>query len=421
MQRFTASLGFVCLASGFALLGCSSSDSNNNGGSGGATASGGASASQGGSGNAQGGSNTGSGGAASGGAASGGTANGGATSGGTASGGAASGGAASGGAASGGTSNGGSAGTAGASAGAAGASAGSGGGGSVELKLPIARNGKYVLEFGDILFEVDPAVGGRVVTFSLGGKNVLLLSSENTTADKNYGSIFWPSPQSAWGTSDWPPIPELDSGTFTASVDGNTIVMTQPAASVRSSLLLIKRYTPVLNAQAIDVEYTLTNKAATAASWAGWEISRVHQNGLTFWPTGTKVFDVPGNTPKLDKSKVTNQDGIAWYKNSTSDKEGKYNADCSEGWMAQASTELLFVKRFDDVPADKLAPSEGDCEFYAGASYVEIEPQGAYQSLATNASLTFKVRWYLRKLTDASLATVGNAQLVSMVRDIVKQ
>ena len=419
MQRLTASLAVVYAASTIALAACSSNESSNSG-SGGAKANGGA---PGNGGSASGGAPA-SGGAASGGAASGGANN----SGGAASGGAANGGApASGGAASGGTSNGGgagggSAGAAGANGGTAGANGGTGGGGSTELKMPIERNGKYVLEFGDILFEVDPADAGRVVTFSLGGKNVLLLSSENTTPDRNYGSIFWPSPQSAWGTSDWPPIPELDSQPFTASVEGNTIVMTQGATSVRSSLMLVKRYTPVLNAQAIDIEYTLTNKASAAASWAGWEISRVHQNGITFWPTGTKSFDVTKGPPALPPAKIMNQGGVSWYKNVAADKVvGKYNADCAEGWMAQASSDTLFVKRFDDVPVDKLAPGEGDCELFSGESYVEIEPQGAYQSLAAGASLKFKVRWYLRKLTDMSIVTVGNTQLVSMVRDVIKQ
>lgn len=421
MQRFTASLAVVYAASAIALSACSANESNNNGGSGGAKASGGASTSQGGS--AQGGATNSQGGTtASGGAASGGASSGGAnTSGGAASGGATSGGASSGGAnTSGGATSGGSGGAAGANGGTAGANGGTGGGGSVELKMPIARNGKYVLEFGDILFEVDPMVGGRIVTFSLGGKNVLLLKSENTTQDNNYGSILWPSPQSTWS---WPPIPAFDSDAPVASVDGNTIVLTQSTPSKPANLTYVKRFTPVLDAQAIDLEYTITNKGTTAATWANWEITRVHQEGLTFFPfpSGAKVIPISGSTPVLKTQLVMNQGGISWYKNSKSDEVGKYNADCAEGWLAQVSSDLLFVKRFADVPEAQLAASEADCEFFAGASYEEIEVQSPAKNLAVNDSVTLKVRWYLRKLSDTSIATVGNAQLATMVRDLIKQ
>ncbi|MGC4091488.1 MAG: DUF4380 domain-containing protein [Polyangiaceae bacterium] len=402
MQRFTAYLAVVYAAS--ALVACSAGGTNSSG-SGGA-ANGGA---------ANGGASNG--GSASGGAASGGAANGGAANGG-ASGGAASGGSASGGAASGGTASGGSASGGAASGGAA--SGGSAGSGSVELKMPIQRNGKYVLEFGDILFEVDPAVGARVVTFSLGGKNVLTSAADDKSGGGNYGATFWPSPQSAWGTSDWPPIPEIDTQAYTATLDGNTIVMTQGATSARSKLSVVKRFSAVLNAQAIDVQYTLTNKDTVAASWAPWEISRVALLGLTFFPTGTNVVAIPSSKGPLPTSKVTQQNSISWYKNASGDT-GKYSADGLEGWFAHVSTDLLFVKKFPDVPVANQAPGEGDSEFYAGNGYEELEVQGPYQSLAAGASLTWTVRWYLRKLTDTSIATVGNAALATMVRDVVKQ
>lgn len=53
--------------------------------------------------------------------------------------------------------------------------------------------------------------------------------------------------------------------------------------------------------------------------------------------------------------------------------------------------------------------------------YVEIEPQGAYEPLHPGASLMWTVRWYVRRLTDPSIATVGNAALAALVRDVVKQ
>jgi hypothetical protein len=82
--------------------------------------------------------------------------------------------------------------------------------------------------------------------------------------------------------------------------------------------------------------------------------------------------------------------------------------------------DVLFVNRFMDVPAAQQAPGEGDCEFYAGEGYEELEIQGAYGSIAPNASVNWTVRWYLRPLADPSIASVGNAAIVTLVRDLVK-
>lgn len=420
MQRFISCLAAICAAGAF--VACSNSDNGgNHNGSGGAIASGGAS--QGGSGTATGGSNANGGVTANGGASMGGAASGGAASGGAAMGGAASGGAATGGAANGGSANGGASTAGAANAGSAGqATGGSGGGGNVELKMPIERNGKYVLEFGDVLFEVDPAVGARVITFSFKGTNAITHdASSDVDGHISYGSTFWPSPQSAWAGGKWPPIPEIDNQAYTPSVDGNSIVMTQSMSpSSANKLSVVKRFTPVLNAQAVDVQYTLSNKDSAAASWAPWEITRVPSGGLTFFTTGTNVVQLATSDALAPAGRTMNQGGVTWYKNMSGDK-GKYSADCLEGWLAHASSSLLLVKRFMDVPVAQQAPGEGDCEFYAGNGYVELENQGAYGSLPANGSVSWTVRWYIRNLSDPSIATVGNAAIVTMVRDVIKQ
>src|SRR5581483_2233278 len=99
---------------------------------------------------------------------------------------------------------------------------------------------------------------------------------------------------------------------------------------------------------------------------------------------------------------------------------GKYVADGAEGWLAQVSGGVLFVKSYPDVPAGAAAPGEADAELYAGAGYEEIEPQGAYQRLEPGASLSWTVRWYVRALPDPNMASVGNAALVALARSTVR-
>jgi hypothetical protein len=295
----------------------------------------------------------------------------------------------------------------------------------VELKLPLERSGKYVLEFGNVLFEVDPALGGRIVTFSLSGQNLLTNAAADKSNGGNYGSTFWPSPQ-MWGGTTWPPIPEVDTQPYAPTLDGTSIVMTQQAASVRGKVSVTKRFTAVLNAQAIDIQYTLTNQDTGVANWAPWEISRVAPSGLTFFPSGSSVVSIPASNGPLPASRVTLSDGVTWYKNqpfvsATAGDKGKYSADGAEGWLAHVSGNLLFIKRYADVPAGQAAPGEGDAELYAGEGYEEIEAQGVYQNMQPGASLTWTVRWYVRELSDPTMGRVGNAALTAMVREVIKQ
>ena len=81
-------------------------------------------------------------------------------------------------------------------AGSAGSGGSGGGGGSVQGPVkPVMRDGKWALDMGEVTLEVDPAVGGRIVTFKLGAENLLTGPAVNPTY---YGSTLWISPETTW-------------------------------------------------------------------------------------------------------------------------------------------------------------------------------------------------------------------------------
>lgn len=284
-------------------------------------------------------------------------------------------------------------------------------GGEVTV-TPTERDGKYVLAFGPIVFEVDPAAGGRVVTFAYDGENVLV-GMDVTDSDINYGSTFWPSPQSEW-QPEWPPLSELDSERYSAALDETSIVLTSPDApadSERPRFRVVKRFTAAASDEAIDCEFTLTNAGSASSSWAPWQVTRVAAGGISFFPAGSGA-----TREELD---VTVEAGITWYEHE-SWHAGKYTADATGGWLAHAGSGLLFVKRFADVSPARTAPDEGDVAIYASDRYVELEPQGPYTQLAPGASLSWTVRWYLRPLPEGVTARVGQAALVDLAKQLVK-
>jgi len=294
------------------------------------------------------------------------------------------------------------------------------------LVQPIERSGKYVLEFGSTLFEVDPAVGGRITQFALNGVNALATQAI-TENESNWGSTFWPAPQTDWDptmggdSNDWPPIDWIDSLPYTAALEGETIVLTSgapPASTNLAPLSLVKRFTADLVAEAIEIEFILTNAGDVAGSWAPWQVNREGPNGLTFFPTGTSVVD--------DTLPTSDIDGVTWFQHPDGapyDPEPGWAiiADVGDPWVAHVAGNLVFVTAFPSISPAEFAPTTGELKIFAATDgkYIEIEPLGPYTALEPGASLSWTVRWYLRDMPADATAVAGDAALVSFVEGLV--
>ena len=290
------------------------------------------------------------------------------------------------------------------------------GGGTSTLVQPIARtNGKYVLEFGDIFFEVDSLVGARVITLTLaGGPNYLTGTAQDAV---NYGSTFRVSPQSAWpGT--WPPPPEIDTSAYTMTVSGQTIVGTSPNATSIGATVT-KKFTPGLTNQSIVAEYTIQS-TASGKSVAPWEDTRVFPGGLTFYPTGDLA--PTGGTFPLPTTQTSF--GCTWFQYpATVSASARLIADGKEGWIAHiTSGGYVLVKKYPDIASTAHAPGEGEISIYVdgGGKFIEIETQGAYAALPSGQSVTWTTTWYVRKLPTGISATPNQA-LVDWVRGLIQQ
>jgi len=304
--------------------------------------------------------------------------------------------------------------------GGAGATAGSGGGGmSATLVEPIQRNGNYVLEFGDVYFEVNAAVGARIVDLHLKGAtnsaNLLTGSSVNAV---NYGSTFWPSPQD-W---EWPPttsITEINNGAYTATVANPSVTMVGQT-NATTGLSVTKKFTADLAKSTIVIDYTMT--ASTGGkSFAPWEITRVFKRGITFYPTGTAPGVAGAGFPIIP---TTTGAGCTWHQATPgAGMDQKIHADGGVGgWLAHVDGDVLLVKKFGDIPVAQQAPDEGEIEIYVSGpeEYIEIEQQGPYAPIAMGESKTWTVTWYVRKLPPGITAAVGDQMLVDYVTSLIQ-
>lgn len=273
---------------------------------------------------------------------------------------------------------------------------------------PSVQGDVYTLSTSEqVLTLVANGTTGRVTSLALGATE--LLTDENVNP-LNYGSSFWTSPQSTW---NWPP--PLDDTPYTHQVDGDSVLFTSDSTQQGAELVSItKRFRAM--ADHFVLSYTMTNQGAAAINVAPWEVTRVKSSGLSFYPTGSSITQEQLTTTQLD--------GITWldYDNAGINGSGLKNAtDGTEGWLAHVDAGILFLKRFDDVPADQQAPAEGEIEIYAdgGRAYIELEQQGPYVTLQPQeTSVEWAVRWYVIPLPAELDTSLGSAALVDYVRNL---
>ncbi|MBN1612217.1 MAG: DUF4380 domain-containing protein [Polyangiaceae bacterium] len=284
---------------------------------------------------------------------------------------------------------------------------------------PVDRgSGVFALELesdrGSLYFEANAHTGGRITVFRANGLNLLTGPEVNAT---NWGSTFWPSPQ-VW---PWPPDPAFDSAPYAARIDGTSVVMTSPLASVDGvgTFTVIKRFAPDLARLAVDVEYTIKNDGQSTIRVAPWEVTRVAKGGLSFFPAGEGIV--------RSGLATTERAGVVWFREAPEailqPDSPKLFADGAEGWIAHVASNVLFLKRFPKIPvASQARPDEAEIEIYVNPTdgYIELEPQGALTELVPGASLSWTVTWYARVLPGGVTPAVGNGDLLGLVRSLVR-
>lgn len=277
--------------------------------------------------------------------------------------------------------------------------------------VPKKVDGIYCIKIQNQVLKINPQTGGRITSLELDGKDFFTGKDVNATY---WGSTLWPSPQKEWNGV----LPsELDNQPYSVQVEDNVIRMVS-SKDARFGYVFIKEISGDTKSKSFRIKYTIINRSSQSRKVAPWEVTRVHTKGIALFPKGNG--EKWGNMANLAEDK----DGITWF-SYEEDKipvnHNKFFADGSEGWVAQINANVVFIKKFPDIPSDKAAPSESEVSIYTnpGKSYVEIEEQGAYQELQPGDSLTWEVNWFLRRIPTNIEVEVGSPTLVSYVRNIL--
>ncbi len=274
------------------------------------------------------------------------------------------------------------------------------------------NNGDYKISSGGVSLSVDPQVGARIISLKLDGYEFL---TGPDIIQGNYGSTFWPSPQSDWS---WPPPAVLDSDPYSAATHADTLRFVS-GMDRRTGLQATKEVFPGKEGR-MSLAYSMTNITDSVKKVAPWEITRVHKGGLLFFPIlknslGKKSFDA-APTEIID--------GVAWYKDAKERPPENLltTADGTEGWAAYVIDGKLFVKRFPNIEPNQLAPGEGEITFYVSreADYVEFEVQGKYETLDPGETSRWNVQWVVVNIPKNIEVEEASGSLVEFARKLAK-
>jgi len=136
------------------------------------------------------------------------------------------------------------------------------------------------------------------------------------------------------------------------------------------------------------------------------------------------LFPTGGGTFAPSNLAVREALGVTWYAfdaAAVTDHQ-KLFADGREGWLAHVDGDALLVKTFAVVPRAAQAPGEAQIEIYANPShtYIELEAQGAYETIAPGTALPWRVVWLVRRVPSDVSRAVGSTALLDFIRGVVE-
>jgi hypothetical protein len=275
----------------------------------------------------------------------------------------------------------------------------------------IKGNASYYIISGITNMTIDSKTGGRITSFKSG--NYEFLTGKDIHPD-NYGSTFWPSPQSIW---NWPPPPVLDNEPYQIE-DNGKIIKAVSAHDPVTGLQFIKEILAENNR--VDITYSIVNISQEVRKTAPWEVTRAFKGGLLFFPIG----ETPVSRKSFEQAPSETIDGIVWYQDAKGrPKNNQLSiADGSEGWVAYAIDGKLLIKKYKDLKPGTFAPGESEISFYisAEADYIEIELQGKYEAINPGEKTVWHVEWIAADIPANIKVEKGSKELAGFVRGIIK-
>ena len=250
-----------------------------------------------------------------------------------------------------------------------------------------------------------PQVGGRVLEYSLNGKNVLFVSSDEKSwrpGDK---------PPASAGRFDIgpelviPPREVLWSGEWTGEITGDRTARVTSQQDPNTGVRLTRDFELAADSSRLLCTQTITNVSDETKEWCHWSRTFAVGKGYCFipltspsrFPNSYVMYEDGGliNMRPQDPSIVQRENHLQI---GPTPRKPKLGFDSYTGIIAYvAPNDLLFVKRFDTFPDRVYNEAAGltISVWYPDNDMVELEPIGPRERLRPGDSASFTEQWHL--------------------------
>ncbi len=252
-----------------------------------------------------------------------------------------------------------------------------------------------------------PEIGGRVLEFSIDGKNALYLDEKDT------GSQATQKPVTSAGRFDYGPEltvrphPAIWSGSWSAAITGPASVRLTSADDKSAGVRLVREFTLGEGPTAhLSCTQTIENISDAPIDVCHWGRSFSPGGGVCIVPLGDRPSRFPSKYAMYEESAVINvratdpniveRDGMLVIV--APPRKPKLGFDSQAGWLAYSMPgDLLFVKRFATYPDRVYNEAAGLTlsVWYPEGPRIELEPIGPRECLSPGERAVFTEGWYL--------------------------
>ncbi|MHB9029589.1 MAG: alpha/beta hydrolase-fold protein, partial [Candidatus Latescibacterota bacterium] len=258
---------------------------------------------------------------------------------------------------------------------------------------------------------LEPNCGGRVLEYSLNGRNVLYADP----AQDSWTEKSLKSPDLCGGRFDIGPEkimkshPVLWQGKWKAEITGARAARLTSAEDPVTGLRLVREFLLDEKTSHLRCTQTMTNVSADTVRACFWSRTLAEGGGIALvpltpgsrFPRGYIVYE-PASGPKYlnfrpdDHPSTRVRDGFLEILDAP--PFPKHGIDTFAGWLGYLTrSSLLFVKRFPVYPERVYGEvtSYTVCIWYKDDVRTELEPIGPWEWLAPGKSSSFSEDWWL--------------------------
>lgn len=287
---------------------------------------------------------------------------------------------------------------------------------------------------GDCRVVLGPEVGGRVLEYSINGKNVLYVSDQEKAWRPGM------KPVASAGRFDIGPelvIPRrnvLWSGAWSAEVTGSLSVRLTSQPDPATGVQLERLFVLAESGTYLQCTQTIRNVSQNTRQWCHWSrtfavgqgivvipLNPVDQIPQSRFPSQYVMYEGRGLINVQPEDPAIRKVGNSLEIHATPAKP-KLGFDSYAGVIAyQAPNDLLFVKKFSTYPDRVYNEAAGltISVWYPDGDMVELEPIGPREILPPGESASFTEHWYLHPMSfPEDGETVDHGQLQATLNQL---